>query len=227
MLDVWVLGVDNSRAAQVTSVVGQLGFTPRRVISCPAGRPVFADGGAPRRPEVVVAVTSPEDSSVEDVCSLLALHAGLAAPIVVVAEEDHLPRLPDSLVDHELIVHPFSSAELRGRIRRARLRFSGLQDDEVIRIGNVTVNLSTYSVTIDNCQVNFSNLEYQLLKFLLMHPQRVLSREALLHGVWGYNYYGGARTVDVHIRRLRAKLGPGSAEQIKTVRGIGYRFQPV
>lgn len=227
MIDVWIVGADHDRAAEVTIAVGELGFTPRRVISFRDGRPRFADGGAPRRPEVVVAVAAADDRLAQDVCSLLELHDRISAPVVVAAEEAHMLSLPDSLAKHELIVYPFSVAELRGRIRRARVRFSSVSDEEVVRTGTVAVNLSTYSVTVDNCRVDFSNLEYQLLKFLVTHPQRVLTREALLFGVWGYDYYGGARTVDVHIRRLRAKLGPDNAEQIKTVRGVGYRFEPV
>jgi DNA-binding response OmpR family regulator len=227
MIDVWIAGTDNDRAAQVTAAVGELGFTPRRVIGCRDGRPQFADGGIRRRPDVVVAIADAQDRSARNVCSLLQLHDGVSAPLVVVADDGHMHQLPDSLVEHELIVYPFSVAELRGRIRRARVRHSGMGVEDVLRTGTLTVNLSTYSVTVDDCRVNFSNLEYQLLKFLVTHPQRVLSREALLYGVWGYDYYGGARTVDVHIRRLRAKLGPDNAEQIKTVRGVGYRFEPV
>ena len=68
-------------------------------------------------------------------------------------------------------------------------------------------------------------MEYELLKFLATHPNRVFSREALLSRVWGYDYYGGARTVDVHVRRLRAKLGAEHAQRIKTVRSVGYRFE--
>ena len=81
----------------------------------------------------------------------------------------------------------------------------------------------TYQVTVDGQAVAFTYMEYELLKFLMTHPNRVFSREALLSRVWGYDYYGGARTVDVHIRRVRAKLGHvARVARIKTVRSVGY-----
>ena len=79
-------------------------------------------------------------------------------------------------------------------------------------------------MTIDGEPVDFTYMEYELLRFLVTHPNRVFSREALLSRVWGYDYYGGARTVDVHVRRVRAKLGEHAA-RIKTVRSVGYRFE--
>ena len=78
---------------------------------------------------------------------------------------------------------------------------------------------------MDGRPVDFAYMEYELLKFLITHPQRVFSRDALLSRVWGYDYYGGARTVDVHVRRIRAKLGSEHAAKIKTVRSVGYRFE--
>jgi DNA-binding response OmpR family regulator len=224
VIEVWIVGTEPERVAELAALVGSLGHTPRRVLSCRDGQPQFADGGERRRPDAIVAVASGEDPSAADVARLLELHDGAGAPIVVAVEERHLTRLPDALAGHELIVHPFTAAELGARIRRARVRFSGVGTDEIVRSGSMTVNLATYRVTVGDTRVDCSNLEFQLLSFLVTHPERVLSREALLYGVWGYDYYGGARTVDVHIRRLRAKLGP-DAERIKTVRGVGYRFQ--
>jgi DNA-binding response OmpR family regulator len=80
-------------------------------------------------------------------------------------------------------------------------------------------------VTIDGRPVDFTYMEYELLKFLATHPGRAFSREALLSRVWGYDYYGGARTVDVHVRRVRAKLGQEHAARLKTVRSVGYRWE--
>jgi two-component system, OmpR family, alkaline phosphatase synthesis response regulator PhoP len=94
----------------------------------------------------------------------------------------------------------------------------------VVRVGSLELNLATYQVAIDGGPVDFTYMEYELLKFLLTHPGRVFSREALLSRVWGFDYYGGARTVDVHVRRVRAKLGNEHAGRIKTVRSVGYRF---
>jgi DNA-binding response OmpR family regulator len=126
---------------------------------------------------------------------------------------------------HELIVLPLRAAELRARIARARRRVNGVPDDNVVRVGTLEVNLATYQVAVGGAPVDFTYMEYELLKFLVTHPGRVFSREALLSRVWGFDYYGGARTVDVHVRRVRAKLGAEHAGRIKTVRSVGYRFE--
>ena len=94
-------------------------------------------------------------------------------------------------------------------------------------IGGLEIDFSTYQVTIDGTPVDFTYMEYELLRFLAGHPAKVFTRETLLSRVWGYEYYGGARTVDVHIRRLRAKLGEEHAHLIQTVRSVGYRFGQV
>jgi len=101
----------------------------------------------------------------------------------------------------------------------------GVEADEIVRVGSLELNLATYQVTIDGAPVDFTYMEYELLKFLVTHPGRVFTREALLSRVWGYDYFGGARTVDVHVRRVRAKLGQEHAGRIKTVRSVGYRFE--
>jgi DNA-binding response OmpR family regulator len=126
---------------------------------------------------------------------------------------------------HELNVRPFSAAELGARIRRARASTGVRDDEEMIRLGTLELNLATYQVTIGGRPVDFTYMEYELLKYFVLNPNRVFSREALLSAVWGYDYYGGARTVDVHVRRLRAKLGQEHASRIRTVRGVGYRFE--
>jgi DNA-binding response OmpR family regulator len=100
-----------------------------------------------------------------------------------------------------------------------------VQPDEIVRVGSLELNLATYQVTIDAEPVDFTYMEYELLKFLVTHPGRVFTRESLLSRVWGYDYFGGARTVDVHVRRVRAKLGLEHAARIKTVRSVGYRFE--
>ena len=87
-----------------------------------------------------------------------------------------------------------------------------------------TLNLATYQATLGGEPIDLTYMEYELLRFFVTHPVRVWSREQLLERVWGYDYFGGARTVDVHVRRLRAKLGEERASWITTVRSVGYRF---
>ena len=93
---------------------------------------------------------------------------------------------------------------------------------DVIVVDHMTINLATYQVSVYDKPIDFTYLEYALLSFLVRHPGRTFSRDALLQHVWGFDYYGGSRTVDVHVRRIRAKLGPELAQRLETVRGVGY-----
>ena len=97
-------------------------------------------------------------------------------------------------------------------------------DEEVLECGPLQINLTTYQAAVSGKVLDLTYMEYELLRFLASHPTKVFTRETLLSRVWGYEYYGGARTVDVHIRRLRAKLGESHAQLIQTVRSVGYRF---
>jgi DNA-binding response OmpR family regulator len=94
----------------------------------------------------------------------------------------------------------------------------------VIRTGEVVVDDAAYTATIGGRMLDLTFKEFELLKYLAQHPGRVFSRDQLLQEVWGYDYFGGTRTVDVHVRRLRAKLGPEHETLIGTVRNVGYRF---
>ena len=94
----------------------------------------------------------------------------------------------------------------------------------MIRAGEVTVDDSTYTAKLGGRPLDLTFKEFELLKYLAQHPGRVFTREQLLREVWGYDYFGGTRTVDVHVRRLRAKLGPENETMIGTVRKVGYRF---
>ena len=95
---------------------------------------------------------------------------------------------------------------------------------ELVEHSGLILNLETYQATFNGHALDLTFMEYELLKFLAQNPGKVFTREMLLSRVWGYEYYGGARTVDVHVRRLRAKLGEEHANLIQTVRSVGYRF---
>ena len=145
--------------------------------------------------------------------------------LLLVVEPEHLRSNPGLATEYELLVRPFSIHELEVRIARATLDVSGADHSSVVKAGPLELNVATFQVTIDGASVGFAYMEYELLKFLMTHPNRVFSREALLKRVWGYDYYGGARTVDVHVRRIRAKLGQEQAARVKTVRSVGYLFE--
>src|SRR5690606_2662347 len=102
--------------------------------------------------------------------------------------------------------------------------FRSVEADEILRFKDLELNPLTYQASLDNRPIDLTYMEYELLRFLVENQGRVWSRQQLLSKVWGYDYYGGARTVDVHIRRVRAKLGEERASWITTVRSVGYRF---
>jgi DNA-binding response OmpR family regulator len=197
--------------------VAELGFTPRLMEGNGDLRPSAADGAPDRPPDLAVVIGD------ESLCARLREDSTFAdVPILIsVRAEDLDGQVP---LSEELLITPFTPAELEARIVRARRRIGGDGQAQAVRVGSLEVNLATYQVTVDGAPVDFAYKEYELLRFLVTHPGRVFSREALLNRVWGYDYYGGARTVDVHVRRLRAKLGSEHAGRIKTVRGVGYRF---
>jgi DNA-binding response OmpR family regulator len=131
--------------------------------------------------------------------------------------------LRDELYD-DFCLSPFHPRELEARLRHMLWRSGTGTAPDLVEYGGLVLNLETYQAAIDGGPLDLTYMEYELLKFLAQHPGRVFTRETLLSRVWGYEYYGGARTVDVHIRRLRAKLGEEHANLISTVRSVGYRF---
>ena len=198
--------------------VAELGYTPRLVSSSNGGLlPSEADGAAARPPELAVVIGE------EGLCERLRDEDAFTdVPILLSVKPEELNgRVP---LAEELLIAPFTPAELEARIVRARQQVGGGTEAQAIRVGSLEIDLVTYQVTVGGEPVDFAFKEYELLRFLITHPGRVFSREALLNRVWGYDYYGGARTVDVHVRRLRAKLGSEHAARIQTVRGVGYRF---
>ena len=133
-------------------------------------------------------------------------------------------ELRDDLFD-DFCLSPFHPRELEARLRHMFSRSSGnAMRADLVEHSGLVLNLETYQASFNGNPLDLTFMEYELLKFLAQNPGKVFTREMLLSRVWGYEYYGGARTVDVHIRRLRAKLGEEHANLIQTVRSVGYRF---
>ncbi len=132
-------------------------------------------------------------------------------------------ELRDDLFD-DFCTWPFVPGELDARLKHLFWRTGGGTRPELVEYGALVLNLETYQAAIAGKPLDLTYMEYELLKFLAQNPGKVFTRETLLSRVWGYEYYGGARTVDVHIRRLRAKLTEEHANLIQTVRSVGYRF---
>src|SRR5918997_6255458 len=219
MGEAWIYG-ERAIDPELTRVLAELGFAPRRVAANGSLRPEIDGGGPGRPPELALVLGDPE------LCARLEADEDLGdVPLVVAVDGEELEQAGTVHEGHELIVLPLRPGELRARIARARWRLKGVADDDVVRVGTLEINLATYQVADAGRPIDFTYMEYELLKFLATHPGRVFSREALLSRVWGFDYYGGARTVDVHVRRVRAKLGSEHAARIKTVRSVGYRFE--
>ena len=132
-------------------------------------------------------------------------------------------ELRDDLFD-DFCLTPVRQTELEARLTHLFWRTGRGTRPELIQYNALALNLETYQAAIAGRPLDLTYMEYELLKFLAAHPGKVFTRETLLSRVWGYDYYGGARTVDVHVRRLRAKLGEEHANLIQTVRSVGYRF---
>lgn len=143
--------------------------------------------------------------------------------LLVIVREDQLSEFrPPVQIKNDFVLHGASSEECAARIRKLLWPGNEASSSDFIQIDNMTINLATYQVKIAGEPIDFTYLEYALLAFLATHPGRTYSRDALLRRVWGFDYYGGSRTVDVHVRRVRAKLGPELAQHLETVRGVGY-----
>jgi DNA-binding response OmpR family regulator len=220
--DAWIYGEQGGEAT--SRLLAELGFSPHRVAANGSLRPPDGDSRAPAL--AVILATGLEQPSCAELCARLAADDDLGeVPVLVALASAALADGIGVAEGHELLVEPFSSDELQARIARARRAVNGIDHDDIVRVGSLEMNLATYQVAIGGRPVDFTYMEYELLKFLVTHPRRVFSREALLNRVWGYDYYGGARTVDVHVRRVRAKLGSEHASRIKTVRSVGYRWE--
>jgi DNA-binding response OmpR family regulator len=163
-----------------------------------------------------------------DLCRLIRA-TGAEMPVILVVTEGGLAVVTHDWGMDDVVLHTCGPAELEARIRLAVGRLSAAKvaadpDAHLIRSGEVVVDDATYTAKVSGRSLDLTFKEFELLKFLAQHPGRVFSRQQLLQEVWGYDYFGGTRTVDVHIRRLRAKLGPENETLIGTVRNVGYRF---
>jgi len=147
-----------------------------------------------------------------------------AVPVLIVVDRTLTADLNDKDGFDDFLLTPIDQAELRVRLSRLGVTEPEATDDPVLRHHDLELNTATYQAYLASKPVDLTYMEYELLRFFVEHPNRVWSREQILSKVWGYDYFGGSRTVDVHVRRLRAKLGEERTSWITTVRSVGYRF---
>ena len=209
-------------SAEVLPALGFLGHTVRV-----APLEVTALVDAP--PADAILVDARRDlAGARSLCRLLRA-TGTSAPLLVVLTEGGLAGLTHEWGVDDVLLDTAGPAEVEARLRLTRGRLQAAvaaveESDPVIRSGDLTIDDVTYTVRLRGNALDLTYKEFELLKHLAQHPGRVYTRAQLLQEVWGYDYYGGTRTVDVHVRRLRAKLGSEHEQLIGTVRNVGYKF---
>jgi len=151
---------------------------------------------------------------------------GTNAPVIAVLTEGGLIAMSGEWPVEDFVLDTAGPAELDARLRLAVERYAAGTAEEGgrLEVGDLTIDESTYTVRLSGNALDLTYKEFELLKFLAQHPGRVFTRSHLVQEVWGYDYFGGTRTVDVHVRRLRAKLGAEHEAMIGTVRNVGYKF---
>lgn len=155
---------------------------------------------------------------------LRAVPALADVPVLLAITVNALQGIRASDAFDDVVLVPYIPAELYVRIRRAEWSRSEFQSEERVKVGRVVIDLAAHEVSVDGRAVELTHQEFALLRFLATHRGRVFSRQQLLERVWGVDYYGGSRTVDIHVRRLRMKLGKDSIP-VETVRGVGYKMR--
>jgi DNA-binding response OmpR family regulator len=152
------------------------------------------------------------------------IKAAVHLPVIVLMPRGILNGIDSYFEIDDFVVRPFNLPELVARIGRILNRTNKASNQDFVRSGDLVIDLAKCEVSVSGRLIVLTFKEYELLKFLMRHKGKVFTREALLNEVWGYDYYGGDRTVDVHIRRLRSKIEDANHTFIETVRNIGYKF---
>jgi DNA-binding response OmpR family regulator len=206
---------------ELTKALNDSGYPWTAIVDNEAATRLEPDGGWTGA--IISAVEDPELGI--EMCRALRQREQPLSPLLLIVRADRFSDLPtqEDLFD-DFVLYPATTEEIDARLTHLLRRSSKTQSKEVVTYGPLALNLETYQAIIDGEPLDLTFMEYELLRFLASHPGKVFTREILLSRVWGYEYYGGARTVDVHVRRLRAKLGAEHAQLIETVRSVGYRF---
>ncbi|MBM3263223.1 MAG: response regulator transcription factor [candidate division Zixibacteria bacterium] len=185
------------------------------------------DSGEPSIPvsEILLFHTTRPKFEIEILTGLLRRQHPKRPPVVLALTlREKIRELDVTIGIEDFLCAPYDPAEVEARIRFALWRRFGVQLHDMIVCGELVINLGNYEVTIRGEPADLTLKEYDLLTYLATHRGRVFTRDDLLTAVWGYNYFGGTRTVDVHVRRLRMKIERHGIKIISTVRGVGYKF---
>jgi DNA-binding response OmpR family regulator len=210
--------------APSAEVVPALGLLSHHVRILPAEASALVD--APQA-DVVIVDARRELAMAKSLCRVICT-TGISIPLLVVVTEGGLAGITSDWGIDDVILDTAGPAEVEARLRLAvgRTVEAAVDEGGPITAGALVIDEATYSVRLRGRLLDLTYKEFELLKYLAQHPGRVFTRSQLLQEVWGYDYFGGTRTVDVHVRRLRAKLGTDYEVLIGTVRNVGYRFVP-
>lgn len=220
---VMILGNNQDTINELISDLDFLGFDPKPVDYLTIKlNDIFNDS-----PDIIILDLTALDfnklTSIEKLISKENVPPGIF--LVALVSRKSLRRIPLDYRFDDIITYPYDRSELRYRLRRLTYLNHRELTEDTLYIGNMSISPSRYEVKVDGQAVSFSHKEYELFKFLFTHPSHVFTREELFVTIWGNSNLGESRTVDVHIRRIRAKIGDDDQKYIKTVRGVGYTLR--
>ena len=220
MADLLLLTPTAGGSAQVLPALGLLSHRIRVLPAEPSALVNAADC------DLVLLDARRDLATARTTCRLLRA-TGLDVPLILVVTEGGLTVVKADWGSDDLLLETASPAEVEARFRLAIERSAAADlecEPQEFSAGELTIDAGGYSARVHGRPLDLTYKEFELIKYLVQHPGRVFTRAQLLQEVWGYDYYGGTRTVDVHVRRLRAKLGSEHEQLIGTVRNVGYRF---
>ncbi|MFP5351279.1 MAG: DNA-binding response regulator [Actinomycetota bacterium] len=222
----WTVALVSDQVRDIRDLLPAFPIAPYRLIHVGL-KETGAEELVPIHPEIILIDATGDLSTAEDATRRLALawEIGLP-PIIVIVDQEGVARFRFEVGVDDFLVTTASVGEISARLALVSRRSGQSDEAAVLKVGDLTVNPENYQVYVRGRPLDLTYKEFELLKFLAQRPGRVCDRDLLLREVWGYDYYGGTRTVDVHIRRLRAKLGVEHETLIETIRNVGYRLVP-
>ncbi len=193
------------------------------LIQCVPDLEEYLDEESAARPDAVL--LAPSLLNTPQAREVVALCRQQQVPVLSVVPAQRVADFDPATNATDFILYPFRPGELTARVGQAVVKTRGIPSHKTIRVGDLLIDTERYEVTVAGRKVLLTFKEYQLLTLLASNPGRVYTREALLSQIWGYDYFGGMRTVDVHVRRLRSKIEDANHVFIETVWNVGYRFK--
>lgn len=223
MVDVLVLTASQDAASDVLPALGLLQHRTRILAPAPTAMLEAFDA------DLIVVDGRHDLAGARNNCRLLQV-TGVSVPVLLVVSIGGMSIVTADWGAGDIVLFDAAPAEVEARIRLLTSAIKGpgggSPDVAEYSVGELTVDVGGYTARLRGIPLDLTYKEFELLKYLMQHPGRVFTRDQLLQDVWGFDYYGGTRTVDVHVRRLRAKLGAEHDQLIGTVRNVGYRFDP-